>query len=184
VRKSRRQIVNRIAEAAGLGLVVLSLVMFFAVYRPLGNKIDAAVRVHTELRQTIRNQQVRVDILKRFEAELPQAGTGIEAFEADRTPARREAYSTADHLVHKMADAAGVKLSTIAFHLDVGRSDVPLQRLGLVIESEGPYSKLLKFAYALETANAFLLVREFNLTRPGENEGVGLRLGADLYLKP
>ena len=140
MRKSRRQIVNRIAEAAGLGLVVLSLVMFFAVYRPLGNKIDAAVRVHTELRQTIRNQQVRVDILKRFEAELPQAGTGIEAFEADRTPARREAYSTADHLVHKMADAAGVKLSTIAFHLDVGRKGDPSRARRLPLDDGGLYA--------------------------------------------
>jgi len=184
VRKSRRQIINRIVEATGVGLVAVSLLVFFAIYRPLGNKIDAAVRTHTQLRQTVRNQQVRVDVLKKFDSDLPQAGRGISDFEADRTPARREAYSTAAHLISKLADAAGVKVSSRGYRLDTGRADDPLEHLALVIQLEGPYPKLLTFAHALETANDFLLVREFSFTPMGENEGVGLRLGADLYLTP
>ena len=183
MRKSRRQIVNRIAEATGVGLVTLSLLVFFAIYRPLGSKIEVAARTHSALRQTIRNQQVRVEVLKKFETELPEAGKGLESFEAERTPARREGYSTAAHLVHKLADSAGVKVSSMGYRLDLGHKDDPLERLTLTIDLEGQYAKLLKFAHALENANEFLVMRDFNFTSGGDNQGLTLRLGADLYLK-
>ena len=184
MRKSRRQIVNRIIETTGVGLVVLDLLVFFAVYRPLGNKIDAEVRRHEELRQTVRNQQLRVDLLKKFEAALPQAGKGLEDFTANRTPSRREAYSTSSHLIYKEADAAGVKVATLAYHpIEKGHSD-PLERLELEITMQGPYAGLLKFSHALETSNDFILIREFIFT-PGDQKGaLELHLGADLYLTP
>jgi Tfp pilus assembly protein PilO len=164
-------------------LVVLDLVVFFAVYRPLGYKLDAEARRHTELRQTIRNQQVRVDLLKKFEAALPVAGKGLEDFMTNRTPSRREAYSTAGHLIYKVADAAGIKVTTVVYRLDTTHHD-PLERLGLDISAQGPYAGLLKFSHALETANDFILVREFNITPGDEMGALGLRLGADLYLTP
>ena len=183
MRKSRRQIVNRIIETTGIGLVALDLLVFFAVYRPLGNKIDVEARRHAELRQTIRNQQVRVDVLKKYEAALPQAGKGLEDFTTNRTPSRREAYSTAAHLIHKVADASGVKVSSTAYRLDMEHHD-PLERLELDINVQGSYPGLLKFSHALETANDFILVREFTFTPGEENGALGLRLGADLYLTP
>jgi len=183
VRKSRRQIVSRIFEAVGAGLVALDLVVFFAVYRPLEHRVDGEERRGTELLQTVRNQQVRVDLLKKFEAAFPQAGKGLEDFTTNRTPARREGFSTAAHLIHKVADAAGVKVSSTAYRLDTEHHD-PLERLALEINVQGPYTGLLKFSHALETADEFILVREFNFT-PGEEHGaLGLRLGADLYLTP
>jgi len=183
VRKTRRQIVNRFFEATGIGLVALDLVVFFAVYRPLGDKVDAEARRHTELRQTVRNQQMRVDLLKKFESALPQAGKGLEDFTTNRAPLRREGFSTAAHLIHKVADASGVKVSTLAYRLDKEHHD-PLERLALDINVQGPYPGLLKFSHALETTNEFILVRDFNLTPGGENGALGLRLGADLYLTP
>ncbi len=42
---------------------------------------------------------------------------------------------------------------------------------------------LLKISNGLETANDFLLVREFILA-PGEKGDLGLRLSVDLYLTP
>jgi len=183
VRKSRRQIINRIVEVIGVGLVALDLLAFFMIYQPLGRKIDQEERAHEQLRQTVRNQQVRVDVLKKYEAALPQAGKGLENFTTDRTPSRREAYSTAAHLIHKAADASGVKVSSTGYRLDMGHND-PLERLELEITLQGPYPSLLKFSHALETANNFILIRDFNLT-PGEQGGaLGLRLGADLYLMP
>ena len=183
MRKSRRQVVNRLFEAAGIGLVALDLVAFFAVYRPLGNKIDAQERRHTELRQTVRNQQIRVDVLKKYEEALPQAGKGLEDFAAHRAPSRREGFSTAAHLIYKAADAAGVKVSTLAFRLDTQHAD-PLEPLDVEINVQGPYPGLLKFSHALETANDFMLVREFTMTAGDENDALALRLGAELYLTP
>jgi len=183
VKKSRRQIINRVFEATGIGLVILDLLVLFVLYRPLGNKIDGVERDQEALRRTVRNQQVRVDALKKYEAALPQAGKGLEDFTTDRTPARRQAYSTAAHLVHKLADASGVKVSSMGYRLQTQQND-PLERLELDISVMGPYANLLKFAHGLETAHDFILVREFNFAPLGDDQALGLRLGADLYLTP
>jgi Tfp pilus assembly protein PilO len=168
---------------AGIGLVVIDLVVFFALYQPLGSKVNLAEREHQALRQTVRNQQVRVETLKKYEDAFPLVGKGLANFTTNRTPSRREAYSTATHLVHKLAESAGVKVASIGFRLDTTQHSDPLQRLELDISLEGPYPGLLKFSHALETANDFILVREFNFA-PGDNQSLGLRLGADLYLTP
>jgi len=170
-------------ESAGIGLVLLDLLVFFALYRPLGSKVDAVERSHDALRQTVRSQQVRVDLLTKYEAALPQAGKGLEDFATNRTPARRQAYSTAAHLIHKVAEASGVTVSSVGYHLDIGHTD-PLERLQLDMNLQGPYASLLKFTHAMETANDFILVREFDFTPGGENQTLGLRLDADLYLTP
>ena len=81
-----------------------------------------------------------------------------------------------------MADAAGVKLTTVAYRLDLEHHD-PLERLAVEINAQGPYTGLLKFSHALETANDFMLVREFNFI-PGDSGVISLRLGADLYVTP
>jgi Tfp pilus assembly protein PilO len=161
----------------------LDLLVFFLVYQPLGTKIDGEERTHEQLRQTVRNQQVRVDILKKYEAALPLAGKGLVDFTTNRTPSRREAYSTAAHLIHKAAEASGVKVSSTGYRLDLGHND-PLERLELDVALQGPYASLLKFSHALETANNFILVRDFTLTRGEEGGALALRLGADLYLMP
>lgn len=183
MRSSRRQIINRIIEATALSLVALDLAVFFGVYRPLGDKVAGVTHRHAMLRQAIRNQQVRVDLLKKYEEALPLAGKGLEDFKANRTPARREAYSTAAHLIHKLADASGIKLSSVAYRFDTEQKD-PLERLALEINAQGPYEDLLKFSHALETANDFILIREFALTPGNENGALALRLGAELYLTP
>jgi Tfp pilus assembly protein PilO len=182
VRKSRRQIANRVIEAIGVTLVALDLVIFFAVYRPLGDKLAAEARIHEELRQTAHNQQVRVELLKKFEATVPSAGKGLDDFITNRIPPRREAFSTAAHLIHRLADASSVKVTTLAYHLDTDHHD-PLERLQLDISAQGSYAGLLKFSHALETANDFVLVREFTLS-PGDNGALSLRLGADVYVTP
>jgi Tfp pilus assembly protein PilO len=163
-------------------LVVLDLLVFFAIYRPLGNKVAMAERRHAELRQTIRDQQFRVEVLKKFQEALPQTGKGLEDFMTNRIPPRREAYSITDHLIHEGADAAKVKVMGMSFRLDPEHNG-PLQRLGFEINVQGAYSGVLKFAHALETAKDVILVREFFIT-PGDNGILDLRLGADLYLTP
>jgi len=183
VRRSRRQIVNRILEAAAVLLVGVDLVVLFVVYRPLGEKLSAETHHHAALRQTIRSQQVRVDLLTKYSEAFPEVGKGLEDFAKHRTPARREAYSTADHLIHKVADASGVKLSTVGFRLEREQKE-PLQRLALEINAEGPYAGLVKFSHALETADQFMLVRDFTITPGDDSGGLALRLGVDLYLTP
>lgn len=184
MKRSRRQIINRIFEATAIGLVALSLLVFYTLFRPLGSKIDAAEREHEQLRQTIRTQQARVEILKKYETALPQVGKGLEAFTTSRTPSRREAFSTSAHLIHKIADAAGVKVASTGYRLDSAAQGDPLEKLEIDISLQGSYEGLIKFSHALETTNDFILVRQFTFTPGGDNEPLGLRLGAELYLTP
>ena len=183
MRKSRRQVVNRIIEAVGLGLVALDLVGYFAIYKPLGEKLDAEVSRDDKLRLAVRSQQRRVDQLQKYLAAFPEVGKGLQEFAANRTPARREAYSTAARLIYKVADASGVQVSTVVYHLEKDRQG-PLEKLSVEINVQGPYASLVKFSHALETASNFILVRDFTVTPGGQNGALGLRLGADLYLTP
>jgi len=183
VHKSRRQIVNRIFEFTGISVVALNLLVFFAAYRPLGIKVSGQARSHAELRQTVRNQQARIELLRKFEAAMPQTGKRLEDFTSNRTPSRREGFSMAAHVIHELANASGVKVSTLQYRLDSEHHD-PLKRLELEISAQGSYRGLLKFSHALETANDFILVRDFILAPADQNGGLGLRLDADLYLTP
>jgi len=182
VRKSRRQIINRVVEAIGLIVVALDVLVFFAIYQPLGNQIATVERHVEELRKTIRDQQVRVGVLKKFQEAMPQTGKGVEDFMANRIPPRREAYSISDHLVHKVGDAANVKILGMSFRLDPDKTD-PLLRLQLEVNVQGTYTALLKFSHALETANNMVLEREFSIA-PGTAGILSLRMGADIYLTP
>jgi Tfp pilus assembly protein PilO len=183
VRKSKRQVVNRIFEVAAVILVALDVVAFFAFYRRLAVGGNEDARRAEGLRQTLRMEQVRVDWLKKYEAALPETGKGLDDFAASRVPSRREGYSTSAHVIYKAADAAGVKVSTLAFREEKGQHD-PLERLSVEINAQGPYGGLLKFSHALETADVFMLVRDFTIAPGGENGAIGLRLDADVYLTP
>jgi Tfp pilus assembly protein PilO len=180
LRKSRRQIVIRVVEAIGFGLVALNILLYFGVYRPLGNQIAAEEKHHRQLRHEVRDLQSRVDLLDKFQAGLPETGKQLEDFTKNRTPERRQGFSTAAHLIQKVADDSKVKTSSVGYHLDTTHDD-PLERLGIDISVQGPYTGLLKFSHALETANDFMLIREFTIT-PLDSGSLDLHLNADLYL--
>lgn len=182
MRKSRRQIVNRVVEAIGLVLVAVDLLVFFVVYQPLGSEIATVQRRVEALRNTIRDQQVRVEVLNKFQESMPQTSKGLADFMTNRIPPRREGYSIADHLVHKVGDAAKVKIMGLAFRLDPDKAD-PLLRLGLEVTVQGTYLGLLKFAHALETSDNIILEREVFIA-PGTAGILSMRLGADIYLTP
>ncbi len=157
---------------------------YFALYKPLGRKVDAAEREQVSLMQTVRNQRIRVELLKKYNDALPAAGKGLEEFTSKRTPSRREAYSTAAHMVHKFADAAGVKVATMGYRLDKAQHSAPLEPLNLAINVQGSYANLVKFSHALETADNFILVRGFSFVPGGDTQPLALHLDADLYLTP
>jgi Tfp pilus assembly protein PilO len=184
VKKSRRQIVNRILEAVAIALVVINIGVYFGLYAPLESKLESAEREHERLRQTVRDQEARLEILKKYQSGFPQLDKGLSDFMTNRTPSRREAYSTAAHLVHKIADAAGVKVEMMGYRLNPPEHNEPLEQLDLDINLDGQYANLVKFGHALETANNFIVVREFNFTPNGDNQPVSLRLGAEFFVTP
>ncbi len=180
--KSRRQSLMRAFEVAGLVLMAVNAALYFAAYRPLADRIAAGQQRYTEMRSRARIQQARVERLETFEAALPQAGMVLEDFTAHRTSPRRRSFSAVARLLREAANAAGVQLPSVTFRLDSGHHD-PLGRLGLEINIGGSYQGLVKFAHNLETANDFLLTREFKLTG-SDNGTLSLRLVADFYVTP
>lgn len=182
MRRSRRQIVNRIAEVTGLLVVALDILLFFLIYQPLGAKIASVDRQVEGLRRTIRNQQARVEVLQKFQNAMPETRKGLADFMANRIPPRREGYSMTDHLIHKVGDAANVKITGLAFRLSSDRTD-PLLQLEVEVNVQGTYSALMKFAHALETANSILLEREAVIAQ-GTAGILSMRLAGDVYLTP
>lgn len=179
---ARRNLFARIAEAAALGLVVLNLVLYFALVRPLSSLRASAENDFTATRTRAREGKARVARLEQFRVNVPESQEQLADFLKKHVPERRQGFSHAARLMRKLSEDAKVKLTGVSYKLSAGPDD-PLARLSLEIEVEGAVPDLLRFTHALETAPDFLAVRAFSFT-PGESRTVAMHVGAELYVRP
>jgi len=182
VRKNRRKIIIRVLEVAGVGFILLDAVLYLALYRPLEENVVEQQQKYSQVREHIRDEQVRLDRLEKFQAALPGSGQRWTEFTEAQIPPRRSGYSAAAHVIHQAATDAGVQYPGIVFRRESVRND-PLIRLGADITTVGPYPTILKFIHALESADTLVLLRSFNITL-GDNNTLNLRLGVDFYITP
>lgn len=182
MRKSRRQVLIHAIERVGLALILLDVVLYFAMLRPVQNWVASEEQRFAETRRRVREEKARVERLEKFQASLPGAGDRIQAFKRDHLPPRRHGFSEAARLLRKVSEQAGVQLGPVTYRRD-SEQNQPLVRLGFETDVDGSFAALMKFAHALETASDFILIREFSFT-PGEGDTLSLRLVADLYLTP
>lgn len=179
---SRRKTIVRIVEGAAIGLVVLDLVAYFALVRPLRSLRVSQEAQYTTARDRMREARARVARLEKFQAAVPDAETQLGEFLTDHVPERRQGFSRAARLVRELSEKSKVHLASVSYHLAPGGDD-PLARLGLSVEVEGPFSGVMSFARALETSGEFVALGDFSF-EPGENRTIALRMGAELYLQP
>jgi Tfp pilus assembly protein PilO len=178
----RRAKLIRILEGVTVGLVLLDLVAYFALIRPLRTLRAGEEARYTAARARVRDLKARVARLQTFQGTLPEAETQLGEFLKNYIPPRRQGFSRASRLVRKLTEESGVHLSGISYKLE--RSEkIPFNRLGFEVEVEGPFANVLKFSHALETAETFVVVRNFTLEPTGDR-ALALRLAADLYLTP
>ena len=182
MRRSRHQIVARVFQIAGVSLVLLDVLLYFFVYRYTQQQLSSEQQQFAALRQHILEGETRIELLKKYREALPETGKKLASLEREHTPPRRQAYSQASELVRRIADQSGAQLAKVAFKED-RKASGPLLRLGILIDVEGPFPALLKFAHGLETASDLLLIRSFNMAE-SEEGAIQLRLAADLYLAP
>jgi len=182
LRRSRHQIVARVFQIAGVSLVLLDVLLYFFVYRYTQQQLSSEQQQFAALRQHILEGETRIELLKKYREALPETGKKLASLEREHTPPRRQAYSQASELVRRIADQSGAQLAKVAFKED-RKASGPLLRLGILIDVEGPFPALLKFAHGLETASDLLLIRSFNMAE-SEEGAIQLRLAADLYLAP
>jgi len=180
--KFRRKTLYRILEAAALGLAAVDLVIYLAVARPLQDAVQSQQERFSEVRRQVRLSEGRVTQLQDELETLPATGKEMKQFLTDHVPQRRRSYSRAAGLVHKLTQDSGVQLKQVAYRLDPNAKE-PLERLGILVNVEGPFESLLRFMHSLETTDNFLLVRGI-IFQPGENGGLALRLLAELYVAP
>ena len=182
MRRSRRQTVIRAFEIAGASLVLLDLLVYFVIFRPVQASASSAQQQFAGLRRRIFDGEVRIERLTKFLGTLPEADQRLVSFQQEHAPPRRQGFSQAAKLIHRLTEQSGTQLSSVVYKLD-NNSSAPLLRLGLVMNLSGGFPALLKFAHALETASDFIVLRGFNIT-PGDEGELDLRLVADLYLTP
>lgn len=180
--RSRHQTVIRAFQIAGASLVLLDVLLYFMMFRSTQTLLSSEQQQFASLRRRIFDEETRIERLKKFREALPEAGKKLASLEREHTPPRRQAFSQAARLVRRVAEQSGTQLASVAYKLD-NKASGPLQRLGLVINVEGPFPALLKFVHGLETASDLIVIRSFNITA-GDNRVVELRLAADLYLTP
>jgi Tfp pilus assembly protein PilO len=182
MRKHRRKILTRTVEWGALSLLVLDIVLYAAVLRPLW-RLEAGEREElAATRLRLKDERARVEILKKNLAALPAADESIKSFLEKHVPSRRRGYSSALQLVRKLCQQSGVENSGVTYRLNAPNGE-PLESMGIDVTVEGPFRDVLKFAHSLEIANDFLLVREFSF-QPADNGRLALRVGAEMYLEP
>ena len=180
--KNRRKSLVRIVVQAALVLVVLDVMVYFAVSRPVASLETMAWARLSDVRRRAQEAQVRVSHLERFRAKLPTARQQLAAFENDHVPPRRQGFSRVARLLRRLSEQSKVELSGLSYRLDAGGKE-PLERLGVELNAEGNFPDLLKFTHALETASDMIVLRDFSFG-PGESGQIGMRLTADMYLSP
>jgi Tfp pilus assembly protein PilO len=180
--RSRHQTVTRAFQIAGASLVLLDVLLYFGAYHSAQALLFSEQQQFASLRRRIFEGETRIERLTQFREALPETSKKLASLEQEHTPPRRQAGSRAAKLVRLVTQQSGAQLANVAFKFDTKASG-PLQRLGMVVNVQGPFPALLKFAHGLETASDLLVIRSFNIAE--SDEGVlQLRLKADLYLTP
>lgn len=180
--KRRRKLLIRTVEWAAASLLVLDIVLYAGLLRPLRRLAKAELEEISATRGRVLDERARVEILKKNLAALPGADKTIKSFIQKHVPSRRRAYSRAAGLMRRLSRASAVELAGVSYRPNFSSGE-PLESLGIDVTVEGPFRDLLKFAHSLETASDFLLVHEFSF-QPADDGRIALRVGAEMYLEP
>jgi Tfp pilus assembly protein PilO len=178
----RRKGLVHLVERVAVACVLLVVVFYFGLVRMLDHRAQAESQNFSVVSRRFLEAKERVALLERFHANLPVGKQQVGLFESQFVPPRRRGFSRAEGLIRGLTRQSGVELSNLSYRLDSSR-DEPLKRLGIEVSVEGPFSSLLNFTHALETAGDFVVLRDFAFEALAGGV-VGLRLGADLYLTP
>lgn len=182
MRRNRHQVVTRVFQIAGISLVLLDVVLYFAVYRETQSQLSSELDQFVSLRQRIFDGEARIERLTRYKAGLPDTGQKLASLIEDHTLHRRTAYSQAFKLLRQVAEQSGAQLGKVEFKRN-DKAGGPVLPLGVAIDAEGTFPQLLKFAHGLETASELLVIRTFSMTE-GEDTPQQLRLIVDMYFTP
>jgi Tfp pilus assembly protein PilO len=180
--RSKRKALIRAVERIAVAIAVLDVAAYAVLILGLGNRISAAQQLREDLLRHVRDEGKRIVRLEKFKSSLPDAENQLAQFEQKHVPTRRKGFSRAAQLVREVAQQSGVEVTDVGYKLDSEKNQ-PLERLAITVSVEGPFTNLVRFAHALETADDFIVERGFKF-EPREGGNLALHLSSDLYLLP
>lgn len=180
--RGRRRALIRIVERVALGVALLDGAIYFLGVRPLHRDIAELQSSNQQLSRQVLERQKRVDRLETIQKSLPGADGRLQSFLQDHMPSRRRGFSDAAQLVRVLTGQSGVSLDNVSYKLTSEKGE-PLDRLGIDMTVEGPFTNLLRFAHALETSNDLILIKTFSFST-GQGSAISLQVGAELFLVP
>lgn len=180
--RQRRKLWTRIAEAVAVTLVVLNVVMYFVLVRPLRNMRASAESGYGATRARIQEAKGRVARLEQYRVDVPRSEAELQDFLREHISGRRQGFSHAARMVRQMSEDSKVRLTGVSYKLS-GPGDDPLARLGLDFDVEGAFPDMLRFAHALETSGEFLTVKSLSWS-PAETRTIAMHVSTELYLRP
>ncbi|MGH9470255.1 MAG: hypothetical protein ACRD1N_07930 [Terriglobia bacterium] len=163
-------------------LVALDALAYFALNRPLARLVAQEQQRFSAVRLQWLREKTRLAYLEKRDAALPGEDRQLRGFLEQHVPERREGFSRAALLINRLTQQSGVELAGISYTLDKSKGE-PFEHLGVKVQLQGPFTGLLQFEHALETASDFIVVRGFKF-EGSQNGLLGLNLNADLYLMP
>lgn len=180
IRLNKRKLMF-IFEVSAVALVLLNIGLYLIAVKPLDRVAQSQWQKMTDTRRKALKLDSRVADLESYREELPQTVKAIEAFQHDHVPSRRRGFAKAMRLVRDISEQSGIQLFNVAFRPENDKRE-PMQKLGILVDIQGSYPNLLKFAHSLETSDQVVLLRDFAFY---PNQGaLGLRLSAEMYVTP
>jgi len=181
---NRRKLLTHVLEALAATLVIGDVALYFAVLRPLQDRVREEQEHHRQARVILTPEEKRVERLDQYDKELPTAKDQIGAFLDKHVPPRHQQYSTADKLVADLSEKSGVQLTALGYRAETEHKNPnPLRWLRIEVTAEGEFKNLMDFAHQLECGDDFMLIRYVSFDT-GDRGQPNLRLAADLYVAP
>src|SRR5215472_14771359 len=169
VREMRRPLTIVAAVLVGISIAAAAILL-----SPLARDSKSAAeqkRAHEDL-QRVAHQAIP---LQNIDQKIRTAQEQVNAFYRDRLPQRD---SDVAGELGKLAEASGIRLSTVRYNQPVDTDLPSLQRLEMDIALAGEYQRVVKFINALERDPTFFIIDRVNLA---EQQGGNVRL--ELHLE-
>lgn len=162
--------------------LLLNLVVYLFVVRPLGDRSAGAADRATTAAQSLRVAEREQTLARELVEGKARADEELNAFygkvlPADLTEARRMTYSSLPALAKK----TNVRYETRRFDTPDIKENDRLGRLEIRMVLQGEYADLRRFIYELERAPEFVIIDDVTLTEGSENEPLTLRLDLSTY---
>jgi Tfp pilus assembly protein PilO len=165
-----------------LVLLVVNLIVYLAIVRPMGNRSAGAAESAAAAKAAVAAADHEQAAAKELVAGKARADEALNAFyqkvlPANLTAARRMTYSS----LPALAQRTKVRYETRRFDPVEPEKDARVGGLKIRMVLQGEYANLRQFIYQLESAPEFVIIDDMTLTEGNTGEMLTLHLDLSTY---